>query len=306
MDIGDFVQQMLILLIFLAVGVLAYKTRIVDDEGNKVLTKLVLNICQPAIILSSAINSSLDLGIGDVGLLLLYSTVMHGLLIGLSFLVSPLFTRDLRVRNTYRFMVIFGNTGFMGIPLTSALFGAGAALITSIYNIPFNILAYSIGIMLLSGGENGKPNWKLLISPVMAATLLSLLLLFFRVRLPNVVASAVTSIGDMTVPASMIVIGVSLGQIPLKSIFGDRHIYYLCLVRLIAAPLLVSLVCRFLITDPEYYGILVVLSSMPAAAFSMILSLEYGGDCETASRGVFLTTVLSVVTAPLMSYWLTM
>lgn len=306
MDILNLLQQMLILLIFMVVGFVAGKTKIIDPEGNKKLSKMLLNLTQPAMILSAAINSDLSFTPMDVLKLLLYACSMYAVLFALAYLITPLFRVDSRRKKTYRFMTIFANVAFMGFPVVSALYGPDAVLIASLYCVPFNLIVYSLGPLMLSDGGDVKLNWRVFVSPALICTVIGVFIIFLRPELPYVIGQAAESLGSMTVPGSMIVIGVSLAGAPLKSVFSDGYTYLLCLARLIISPIVVWAVCSLFIQDTTYLGILVVLASMPVAAISTMLCIEYDGAEETASRGVFMTTILAVGTSPLMIYLLLM
>jgi hypothetical protein len=306
MDITNLLQQMLILLIFMVVGYIAGKTKTIDATGNAKISKMLLNVAQPAMILSSALNSQVSFSPKDVVMLIVYAFAMYALLFILAYAVSPIFHVSDERKRVYRFMTVFANVAFMGYPVVSALYGPDAVLIASIYLAPFNVLVYSAGPIMLVGRGESKLNWRVLVNPAMVATVIALVITFVDVEFPYVICSAASSLGNMVVPGAMLVIGVSLSANSFKSVFSDGYTYLLCLVRLIIAPIVIWAVCGLFIKDSYYMGILVVLSSMPAAAIATMLCMEYGGDEETASRGIFMSTVLSVATTPLMIYLLLM
>ena len=306
MGISDLFQQMLILMIFLAIGFIAGETGIIDPEGNRKLTKLLLHVAQPAMIIDAALGSSLSFSPADILRLLGISCLMYAVMIALGYAVSPLFRVDAARKNTFRFQCIFPNSALMGFPVVAAMFGSDAVFIASIFCVPFNFLAYSIGVLMLSGGRQRGMSWRVLLTPTMICTFLGVALIFTRPTLPYVITEAADRLGGMAVPGSMLVIGATLSAAPLRSMFSDGHTYLLCLVRLILAPLAVWAACGLFLKDAVFLGILTIISAMPAAAVSTMLSIEYGGDPDTASRGVFLTTLLSAATAPLMAYLLLM
>lgn len=308
MNIHDLLSQMLMLVIILVIGIVAYKTGVIDADGNKKITRLLLNITQPAMIIASAVRSDLALSKMDTLEIFFCGCVMYVVLFALVYLLTPLFGKD-RHAAVCRFLVVFGNVAFMGFPVISALYGSDAVLIAAIYVIPFNLLAYSVGILMLTGGKGGKIDWKLVINPALVAAVLALLFVFFKVRLPNVLSEALNTVGSMTVPGAMLVIGVTLGSASVKSLFSDWHVYVVSIVRLLLAPLSVWLVCRFVLTPlfpdiREYIEMLIVLSAMPSATTTTMLCIEHDLNPQLASNSVFLTTVLSIVTVPLMVYLL--
>ena len=300
MDMYSVFQQMLVLLILLLIGVVAAKTGVVDDESNRRLTRFALVIPQSAQILSSAMNVGQDMTLGRVLGILGTGCVMYGLLILLS-LASPYICRaQKRDRGIYSFMTIFGNVGFMGLPVIRALFGSGAVFYAALLLVPFNFLAYTYGIALLSGGGKGSFDWHRLISVPTTAALLSVVLVCVHINIPKPIVDATGMLGDMMLPFSMIIIGSSLGNLPLKEVVGDWRAYVFAPIRLLVCPVVLWAVMGLFVRDTVLLGVITVLWCMPVAAFATMLSIQYGGNERIASRTVFVTTVLSVVTIPLV------
>ena len=309
MSVKDLLDQMLILVLIMAAGIAASKLGAIDAVGNKKLTRLILDVTQPATIIASAVNSRLDLSAGDTLKIFLAGCAMYAVLFALAWLLTPIFGRDRDARGVCRFLTIFGNIGFMGFPVIGALYGSDAILIAAIYIIPFNLLAYSAGVVMLSGGRNSKISWSLMLNPSLIASVIALVLVLFRVHFPYVLGEALDTLGAMTVPGSMLIIGVTLGSTPVKDVFSDWHVYVICLARLILSPLAVYAVCRLLLMrylsiDPQYIYMLIVLSAMPGAATSTMLCIQCGSDERLSSNGVFLSTLMSIFTVPLMAWLL--
>ena len=282
---------MLVLLILLIVGVIAAKCGVMDEESTRRLTRL----------LNSVLNTELNVTPGRVFAVLGAGCVMYAILVALSFLVPVIYRCKPGDKGIYSFMTIFGNTGFMGIPVSGAIFGGAASFYAALLNIPFNILAYTLGIALLnSRGEKSKIQWKLLINPPMVASFLAVLLVCIKIPVPGPLSKAIGMLGDMIVPCSMIIIGASLGAQKLKDVFGDWHVYAFAPVRLFVVPLLLWSIMHFFIKDATLLGTITLLGAMPVASFATMLSIQYGGNVQMASRSVFVTTVLSVLTIPLI------
>lgn len=305
MDIRAVINQMLVLLILLIVGVIAAKTGVIDRETNRRLTNFTLIIPQTCMILGSVLN--VDLGLTPLRILWIFvaGCIMYGLLILLGFVIPRVCGVKREDRGLYSFMTIFGNTGFMGFPVVSALYGPTALFYAALLNIHFNTLAYSLGIALVGNkGEKMKIDWKKLVNAPLVAAALSIVIVCFNIRVPEPVAEAVGMLGDMIVPSSMIIIGSSLGNQKLKDIFGDWRAYAFSPVRLILCPVLLWAVLRLFIHDPVLLGTMTVLGGMPVAAMSTMLSIQYGGNEKAASRTVFVTTVISVLTIPFICWLL--
>ncbi len=305
MEVSLIFQQMLVLLLLLITGVIAARTGVIDEETNRRFTRITLLIPQTCMILGSVINADMDMTPGRVFAVLGVCCVMYAVLIALSFLVPAAYRCGPEDRGVYSFMTIFGNTGFMGMPVVGAAFGDEAMVYAALALIPFNLLAYTYGIALLrSRGERGKIEWRLLLNPPLIASAIAVLLLCVPVSVPAPLASAVGMLGDMVVPCSMMIIGASLGSQKLGEVFGDWRAYAFSVVPLIVAPLAVWAVLRLFVKDALLLGTLTILAAMPVASLSTMLSIQYGGNVRMASRTVFVTTILSVATIPFVCWLL--
>ena len=305
MEILPVFEQMLVLLILLIVGVIASKCGAMDEQTTGRFTHFTLIIPQTCLILSSVLNAESDVTAGRVLGVLGIGCVMYAILVAFSFLVPQLYRCMPTDRGIYSFMTLFGNTGFMGIPVAAAIIGGMAPFYAALLNIPFNILAYTLGIaMLNSKGERTGIQWKLLINPPMAASFIAVILVCVHLHVPAPLTKALGMLGDMVVPCSMIIIGASLGRQKLKEVFGDWRVYAFAPMRLIAAPLLLWGIMHFIVRDGTLLATITLLGSMPVAAFATMLSIQYGGNVQMASKTVFVTTVLSVITVPLVMAFL--
>jgi predicted permease len=227
--------------------------------------------------------------------------IMYAILVALGLLVPQIYRCKPEDKGIYSFMTIFGNAGFMGIPVAKALLGSEAGFYGAILNIPFNILAYTVGIAFLSSNGKREPiNWRLLLNVPLIVSAASVVLLCLHVHLGGPLGRAVGMLGDMILPGSMVIIGASLGRQKLKDVFGDPKVYLFAPMRLVAVPLILWGIMHFIVKDSVFLGTMTLQAAMPVAAFATMLSIEYGGNVQMASKTVFVTTVLSVFTIPLV------
>jgi predicted permease len=199
-------------------------------------------------------------------------------------------------------MTVFGNVGFIGFPVVSAIFGDSAIFYASIFNLPFNLLVYTIGVLFLTNGQKqGKMDWKLLVSPCVLASLVTLVIALGHIRVPSLVGEAMDLLGQVTTPAALLIIGSSLAKLPLKTVTGTPRIWGLAVLRLLVLPVLVWALLRLWLHNELILGIAVVITGMPVASVCTMLCLQYGGDQTAASQGTFVTTACSLVTIPLLA-----
>lgn len=292
-------QQMVMLLLMMVIGYVMEKKQLLGNGSAAVMSKIVLNVTLPAQIITSFAIEGADISAGAVFGTLGLSVFAYALY----FLLAFLFVRLLRIpkeqRGTYEYMLIFGNVGFMGFPLVTAIWGANMLVYAVLYNIVFNILVFSFGIQLIAGG--GSFDWRRLINIPLGSSVLALLLFFAHIELPGVINSSLNTLGGATTPLAMLILGATIAGMPLKELFEEKKVYVFVAAKLLLLPLLVWLVLFPLPTVADVVvPILVVLTGMPVATNATMLSVEYGGDVKLVSQGIFFTTILSVVTVPLL------
>lgn len=294
-------EQMLLLFVLILIAYIASKVKFLPANSNKVLADLVVNITNPATILYAVATSSHALSNGAV-LSILGITILT---LGGQMILAHGFTKVLRIEHrpagVYRFMLVFSNCGFLGYPVVRALFGADAVFVASMYNLIFQILCFTYGVRQVGGDPSArefKP--KMFLTPMVVTSVLALILYLANVPFHPMVVETLSLLDRITSPASMLVIGCVLAAYPLKTIFGRWHAYVFCVVRLIVIPVIVWAILRLFVTDPLIFGVMVVLSALPAATNTVLICSKYNGDESTAASGLFLSTTLSLITLPIL------
>ena len=298
--------QMFILAVIVICGFIARKKSLMNDTFDTMLSQLVLN----SVLSSESLPSA-----HDIGFTLLYASLYFVLTITLSLIIGRLIYRKMPkvTRGAHEFMMVFGNTGFIGYAVLASVLDPSAVLYAAIYNIIFNIVIFSVGVMLISGtveSDDERRGWRkqlgavghALLKPAVIASSVAAVLAIFEVNAPgSPIQQACDLLGGMTVPAAMLVVGSSIAKMPLHDIFTDGWSYLTTAIRLIAVPLVVFFVFGLFVHDSFILAILVLLAGMPVASNGTMLSLAYSGDTKTVARVTFLTTVLSVITLPLVA-----
>jgi len=300
MDITAISNQMIVLFLLLLVGYAANKLGRMDAAFNKAFSGLIINVTTPALILHSVMEGEKVLGIWEILLLLAASLISYALVILLAMGIPKLMGMGRRDGDTFRLMIVFSNTAFMGFPVVAALMGTEALFYAAIFNMPFNFLLYTYGIHLLSGGSTKGFDRRTLLSPCVIAAALALVLYLSPVKVPSLIVTTLSYLAGITIPGAMLILGSTLALIPLRSVFLDWRIYALSLLKLVLIPILVWAIVR-LIPIPEMIGkMTVVMWSLPVATNCTMLATQYGGDEALSSKGVLITTLLSVATVPIL------
>lgn len=305
-DMTIVIEKMFMLFAIMIAGFISSRIGIIDETANKKFSTFVVNITAPALILASASDDKLSGSKSDALFVLLIACFMYLVLYILSFLVKYIF----RLKNTevglYRFMTIFGNNAFMGIPVVNAIFNN--VFYAALFNLPNNLLIYSLGGFLLSEKEGDKPKFTLknICNPGVISAACALIMFLLGVKLPFVVKDTLQCVGDVTTPLSMFVIGSSLAAQSITNTLKNVRAYLFSLFKLIVAPAFIWFISHFFIKDFLILGVTVIISAMPCAAVTIMLCNEYDNDSSLAAQNVFISTVLSVVTIPLITYILTL
>lgn len=311
------INQLIILFLLMAIGFAVSKAGFIDKTGSDKISSLISRVTMPAMYLSTFMGQEFSTEkLSQSGILLGISVGFYALSLAFSFAFVKLTRTPKCDAGVYQFMLVFSNAAYMGFPVLRAVLGEESIFYGAFFNIPFNILAYSLGIWLLRRGEGSgavRPR-DMFLNPGTVAVCAGVLFFVlsplwnkspvYSVFHNGPVYETLDMIGDMTVPLSMLVIGCVLATVKPGAIFKNWRIMLACVCRLIAIPGLVFLCLLPFELDPLVRGIPVLVAGMPAAVFSVILSKEYGGDEKTASVGVFLSTLASSLTIPLISSWL--
>lgn len=292
--------QMLVLFFYMMIGYVACKKRILDEDfGNKV-SWLVLNIANPMMIISSAVNSEGSIKGEELILTAVVAVMIYAFLLLVALLVPKIFKIEKKDTGYFQLMTVFNNIGFMGFPVISAMYGNDALLYASVFLLPYNILFYTYGINLLSTTKQ-KLSLKKILNIGVIASVLAVILYLTQISVPQFVKSASQGLSQLTAPLSMIVIGISLVKLSMKELFLNVQMLLFAMMKLLIIPILSMLVIKQLITIPVLQGVCMVMLATPAGSMTAMLAQQYGGDYKKVAQGVALTTLLSVLTIPLVS-----
>ena len=303
MDFFTIASQMLSLFFIMAVGYIMYKVHVIDDAATVRYTRLVMNIALPAQIITSFIDSRgvvSNREVVEVFGVSIFCCIIYAL-------VAAVFMVALRVpkeeKGMYWYMSLFSNVGFMGFPVITTIFGEGALIYAVIFNVVFNVLVYSVGIMLVSGGkEDYQFNPKLLLNIPFISSILSVLLFFIGIKLPAPLRTSLGYMGNIMTPVAMLILGATIAAMPMRELFGDWRVYVFTVFRLAVIPLTVLAVLRGLhLSTPLVRGVMIILAAMPVATNATMLAIQYDGDRQLASKGIFFSTILSVITIPIIT-----
>lgn len=204
-------------------------------------------------------------------------------------------------RGVLRFMMVFGNVGFLGFPVISAIWGSDALIYAAIFNLPFNFLCFTVGAWFIASDAAGsmeKVTWRTFVTPTIMSCCAAIVLALLGAHNVPVLGDALDTLGAMTTPAALLVVGSQLANLPLRELVGDARLWVSCAARLALMPALNWAVLHLIVDDPLILGILVVTTAMPVANVGTMLCQKYDADTPTVLRGTFWTTLFSLATIP--------
>ncbi len=299
-DIWVLLGVMLELSALILLGLVLTKLHLLDEKGSAVLSTLVVHVFNPALIISSVCEGGLQTQGDTVIEAIICGVFLYALLILIAIVVymrSKALEEEVSI---CKMIVIFSNTAFVGYPILRALYGDFAVFVFSLMHLPFNILIFTYGRSLLQKGNHQKMTVKDIFSIGTVSSIVALILYFGNISVPVRVADFFGILGDACVPLSMIVIGVSLAHASWKNVLKSKNINMVVFLRLIVLPILIAWITLPLPITTFNRELLVISGALPAGSMIVVLAKEYKANDGLASAGVFLTTLLSVVTIPLM------
>ena len=318
MHISVIIMQMGKLFLILCLGVILAKLGLLDVHTKQKLTKILLYVTTPLMMIDAfhdrmlMLESEPEHGI-SVGYLFAVCFGFYFAVILLSIVLVMLLHPPKEQKRVYLFMTVFGNVGFMGFPVIQSVYGTEGLFYAAILNSVFNIFVYTFGVLLMNTqtGQNASkaaqlralPWKKLLLTPAVLCTAVGVLIFVLKIRLPEIIADSCDTLGGITSPLAMLVVGANLNGMHAKDMLTNMRMNIYVLLRQIALPLVFWLIIRSTVSHAVLAPTLLVLSCMPAANTTALFATEYGGDEKLASQGIFLTTLFSLVSFPLI-IWL--
>ena len=290
------IAQVVMLFLLMFCGFASSRARLISDEGIAGMNKLVMYFALPCLTVAKLQQ--------DVDPALVHDLTAVFFLGGATMLLFGLIGRFLifkgetpRRRAVFTSMCIFSNAGYMGYPVLTAAYGAENLIYCVMYVAIFNVLGWSVGVMLFD--RDALDLRKLLKVPSLIAALLGLILFALEIRLPSVLLDAMNTMGNVTTPLAMFIIGTRLTQLHLSDL-KDVKLLLTCGLRLLVFPVAAYLLLTLLGFSGLVRSVVTLCTAMPCAAQIVIQAENYHGDSVLASRGVAVCTLLSIATIPII------
>lgn len=312
MSLSVILQQMGVICILTAIGFMLHKKGVVDDLTSKKISAIVVDVCNPALILSSILSGNLTATHRDLLTALALGIAFYALLILLGFLIPRILRVAPGERRFYNLMTVYTNTGFLGIPVARAILPPNAILYVIVINVIYSLLFYTHGLTILGNGKTGSvgqtnPREKLLkrlrhvINPGTIMAILSLVVFWYGITLPPILANTIEYVGGATIFLSMTLLGVSIARSHLSESVKDPRIWAYILLRMILVPVGIVFVMHALGFDSTSTLAMCLMAAVPVGNLPMIQAEKIGEDTKILSCAIAATTVISIGTITILT-----
>lgn len=294
-------EVMVILFIIVVLGYVLCKLGYMGAKIDQKLSSIVIDITCPALILSSVMGDempdrTLILPLLGIGFLTYFILLIFG------FWVPRLISKNHDYQGMIGFALMFANVGFIGYPIVSSIFGPKAIFYAALLNMPNTFFIFTAGVMLVKGEYSIKNlHPKVLFSPAMIAAFAAALIVALGIHMPSLIARPMTMVGNITVPAALMIIGSSMARLPLKEIIGSPVVYVSSVIRLGVVPLAIYFLFKVCGVNDVINNINTVVIAMPVASFGTMFCMKYGRDPSLMTEITFITTIGSIITIPLIT-----
>lgn len=303
-------KQMLVLFSMMAIGIFLWKKGWVDENGQKTISKLVVDIFNPMLVINGIVGYDFSNTTIDIRQNMVFVGIYFLLFFVAGLIVVFLLRLQRPQKQIYELMMLFSNIGFIGIPLVTALLGKEYVLYVAFYVLVYNVLLYTYGIYLAikSSEKNGETQtvfpMKKILNPGVFGCLIAIAIFALKIELPEPIAVFTEYMGNTCIPLSMILIGVSVAQIKPAILFTNVKMYLFLLIKMLIIPIGAALVCRQLPLGEGIAQVFVIECAVPVGSIVTLMIQEYGAREESATAGVVLSTLIAVVTIPVVAIFL--
>ena len=317
MSVSIILQQMGVICILVAIGIYLYKKQVIDDRTSQKLSAIVVDVCNPALILGSILSGHMTATHNDLLIAIALGAAFYVILVILGFVIPRILKSEPYNRKFYNLITVYTNTGFLGLPIAKAILPANAILYVIVINIFYSLFFYTHGMAILHSGidrENVRGSediTKKTTSNVNIASkhpllaifnigtmmaVLSLVVFWFEITFPPIISNTIEYVGNATVFMSMTLLGVSIARSNFFKSFKNIRIWLYIVIRMIIVPAVFVAVMYFTGFNTEATLAVCLMAAVPAGSLPLITAEKMGLDTEILSSSIAMTTFMSIFT----------
>lgn len=294
-------EQLVKMFFIMLLAFICYKIKLVDQNGNRSVSNLLLMVVNPILIITVYQGTDYDPDMVK-GLLLAFVAAFITHVLGIiisTLLFRPSSGPDCSIE---RFNSMYSNCGFIGIPLINSVLGSSGVFYLTAYMVVFNLFSWTHGIVLMEKKCSLKNLKEGVLSPMFIATFAAVALFFLKIHIPSVVLDSMNYVADMNTPLAMMVAGFSVAQADLGKMLRNLRIYFVSFIKLILLPVLMIGVLKLMALPSEVATTVLVGAACPAATTGTMMAIRYRQNYTYSSELFAMTTVLSVITIPVVVF----
>lgn len=287
--------QIIKMFIMMFVGLFLYKKSITNDSIVGGLSSLLINVATPATLINSFLQEYSPEKIPNL-------LISFGLCT-LIYVIAIVFAEILykKEEGVDKFGVAFSNAGFIGIPLVSGVFGTKAVFYLAPVIVMFYVFCFTYGIYIMSMDKNEIKINKIITNPCILAAVIGILVFVLKIKLPSPIEGSISAFAGLNTPLAMLVLGAHIARGNFKDIFTNKKAYLVSAYRLILVPVVMVILFKFVPSSwNEIKTILLISLSAPIGALSPVFAMMYKRDAVYGAQTVCLSTLLSIITLPLI------
>ena len=314
-------EQMSMIALMILAGMFLHKKNMLSESTCGQLSGLIVNVTSPALLICSAFDDSPKLSLEELGIGLIVFAAVYAALIACSYIIPLLLRIPSGAWYSYQMLTIFGNVGFIGIPLAAAVLGSDSLIFVSMSNLVYNVLMYTFGISVLKSaarmqhpekyasgssadGFGSGSLFNKLVNVGTVSALLTIVLYVCNFKVPVIISSTLSYAGRTTTFLSMLVLGVSVARMNLKDIFSVPKLYAFTVIRQILVPVGFTLALGLFVKTPLLLSTCALTLAVPAGNMPLMFSRQLNIDEATISKGIILTTLFSLATIPVVAIFI--
>lgn len=304
MPVGDIFYRVLIIFSLLLFGLLARRFNLIKEEAQSSLAEIVISIAIPAIMFVSIVSNEGRGGFSEWYLAPLISIIVIFLLLFISKICGCIFHLPPKLSGTFLVVCAIPNTAFIGFPVVLSLLDKEGLTHAVLYDFGASIILWTVVVTLLQGDGFSLKNWKNILNPVLGAIIAGFIINTLKIKVPSLIIEALNIMGNAAVPLAMLLVGYQLAGLKLRFSTNGIYLGVVVLIKLFLFPFVTYILMSFLNLDPVLRAAVLIESAMPSMASTPVLVKKFGGDLDFATASVFITTLLSTITIPLILYLL--
>lgn len=291
-------SPMVTLFLLMLGGAVFVKLDMLDDHTVSKLSTLIVTVFNPMLLMVSS------MGVKGVSHRTLLWMMGIALLVFTAFAVlgaasARLFDKDEEQQRIYKLMFLFGNVGFIGIPVVKELLGGEYLVYVAEFNIVYCLYFYTYGMFIMEGSFSAASLKKMFNTGTIAA-IATFLIVWFNIELPEIAVNCMTYFGNVSTPLALALVGVSLTKVDFKKIFGSPKLYLFSFVKLILIPYLSMLIFRMAGMEPKLIAVCVIMIGMPVGNMPLMLGTQKGMNCDNCAASIIMTTLFCLITVPIL------